>query len=108
MTTLNEHLAAMVGGDKLGLSAEDGGTFVVTYDAQGAVGDNGEPVEGDTTGDFTLYTGDLDDPGAWRFVMEAHVAPHGTSGHGNRYAKDWAADKIADRVTRRRAGVAGR
>jgi hypothetical protein len=65
--------------------------FVVRYEQDGAVGDNGQPVAGDVTGDYTVIG-----PRDRRFYQ--HVGPHGTSGYGNPRARSWAAEQVGRRI----------
>lgn len=99
--TLEGVLAGLSGGDRLSIEAADGGPdFVVTYDEHPAYGDNGAPVPGDSTGDFTVYRGDADDPAGWRQVAAFRVGPHGSSGYGNAAAKGYAAERVAKVVSK--------
>ena len=91
--TLANDLARMSDGDAVRFEAY-GLAFTVRYRTDQAYGDNGLPVRGDETGEFTVFNGD-------RPVKRQHVAPHGTSPYGNRYAKTYAAEQVAAFITDR-------
>lgn len=76
----------------------NGVEFTVYYDEQGAVGDNGQPVRGDVTGDYEVLLG-IDGPLGLRHLAHTHVSPHGTSGHGNAYSKAYSAEQTALAMT---------
>lgn len=70
--------------------------FVVYYDTSYATGDDGHPVIGDVTGEYQVVHCDGSQYGDHFF--DQYVGPHGTSGSGNRHAKQYAAKRVAEAI----------
>ena len=76
----------------------NGVPFTLYYDEQGAIGDSGSPVRGDKTGEWEVFLGHGDRLG--RAVARVHVSPHGSSGYGNNAAPRYAAEQVAQAITK--------
>lgn len=91
-TEIAKHVAGIGSDGPLELVVNGEG-FTVYYDEKPAVGDNGQPVRGDVTGDFEVFRG-VDGPVGLKRLGDVHVSPHGSSGYGNPHAKPYACDEV--------------
>jgi hypothetical protein len=81
----------------------DGLIYTVFYAQHGAIGDNGQPVSGDVTGEYEVLAAPVGDDwlvGAKDVLRRLHVSPHGTSGYGNASAKGYAANEVQATIVR--------
>ncbi len=69
------------------MELHDGGACQISYREYPAIGDNGHPVDGDVTGEYSVQVN-----GA--HVSSVAVSPHGTSGYGSPRAKRYAAEEV--------------
>lgn len=84
---LRSVLNGMHDGDSTEVQLPDGANCQIKYREYPAIGDNGQPVRGDVTGEYSVQVG-----GA--YVSSVVVSPHGTSGYGNPRAKSYSAEEV--------------
>jgi hypothetical protein len=88
--SLEQDIGSMKHGDERHYSANDK-AVKVTYSAEQAMGDNGQPAKGYTVGHFGVHGPGDDDYASFRH------SPHGPTLEG---AKPYAAKQAADRISR--------